>query len=455
MNKQIVAEKDHAVLGPSGWDRWSACPGSVPLSEGLPNNTSIYAATGTAMHEVGDRLLRGEIGNAEELVGEVFQIDGHDIVFDMELATAVNDYASAVYEFIDPSKGDILLPEQQVPIGHLTGETGAEGTSDCIGIVNDGKRLVVIDLKGGQGVAVSAIDNGQGRIYALGALEKFGMVYDEIEEIEIVIIQPRLDNGISSEIITVEQLREFASEVERAAGAVALAKAEVDTLLDFHGGEGDLEWARRYLNPGEKQCKFCRAKAICPALQAEVSSAMALATTCDAGDFADLSFPKQASSLVVDAEAPVDRLAAIMRAAPLIEDFLTAVRAEVERRLFDRQMVPGFYLGVGRQGNRQWAAEVLDPETKELKPVDIETELKKRLGAKDTYVKKVISPTEAEKKFKDKPRTWAKIAPFITRSEGKPSVCREGDKNPPYQLPSPDDFADLSASNVESNPLLD
>ena len=40
----------HAKLGPSAAERWFNCPGSIRASEGMPNNSSVFAAEGTAAH---------------------------------------------------------------------------------------------------------------------------------------------------------------------------------------------------------------------------------------------------------------------------------------------------------------------------------------------------------------------------------------------------------------------
>jgi hypothetical protein len=425
-----VAEKDHAELGPSSWDRWSNCPGSIVLSRGLPRTTSSYAAEGTVAHEIADRVLREEVAEAKELLDQTFQCEGYDIVVDDEMVGAVNFYVDYVRQ-LAPNDDDIILPEQQVPIGHLTGESGATGTSDSIVIANGGKLMHVVDLKYGKGVRVNAEGNGQAKMYALGALHKFGAVYEDVEEVEIHIVMPRLEDGVTSEVLSIGELEEFRDQVELAAAAVALNDKARD-LQDKSNWELELV-------PGEKQCKFCPAKGICPALQAEVSKELAPLSHCTAEDFADLSLPKQAASLELKPDATNDQLAQFMRAVPLIEEAIKGVRAEVERRLFDGQEIPGFYLGVGRKGNRQWVNEDADG-----KPVDIEAELKKRLGSK-AYEKKLIGVPAAEKLFKSKPQTWKKIKDLITQPDGKPSVCAEGDKNPRYVPVSAEDFADLSA----------
>lgn len=437
-----IEDKVHARLSPSGWDRWSACPGSVVLEEGQVENPSRYAAEGTVAHEIADRVLRGEVGDAEDLIGQKFSAGGFDFVVDMEMADAVNAYVSHVHVLIDTDKGDILYPEQSVPIGHLTGESGAAGTSDCIGITNGGTRLVVIDLKYGKGVRVDAEGNGQGRMYALGALERFGFVFEDIAEVEIVIVQPRLDH-VTGEILTVEELRAHADEITMAAGRVELARNDVRDGLPI----SDPEYALRNLNPGEKQCKFCKAKAVCPALRAEVSGAMQTVSAAEPHEFPDLTLPKQAASMVIDSETDAERLASFLRAVPLIEDAIKAVRGEVERRLFAGDTVPGFKLVEGKKGNRGWSDEKA-----------AEAELKKRFKSDEMYEKKLISLPKAEKLLRDKPRIWAKVveAAGIAQSEGKPSVAPESDPRPAYEVAAaPEDFPDLAGRDAEVQALLD
>lgn len=427
-----IKEKTHARLGPSGWDWWSNCPGAPALCDGLPRTTNRYAAEGSVAHEIGDRVLREEIAEASELLGQTFQYEGYDFEVDDDMVEAVDLYVNGVRELI----GDgLLLPEQPVPVGHLTGEEGATGTADVIGITDGGRKLIVPDFKFGKGLRVNAEGNGQGRMYALGTLEKFKAVYDEIEEIEIWIYQTRLEHGITHETLSVGELEEFKDEVELAAGRVALNDANF--LID---GVDGLD-----LVPGEKQCKFCpAANGHCPALQAEISKGMALlANPSSLEDFMDLTVPKQAAAVAVNPGVDSKKLAEFLRAVPLIEAAITAVRAETERRLFAGEEIPGFYLGIGRKGNRKWADGA-------------EAELKKRLGATQAYVKKLIGVPDAEKLLKKaKPKVWKKLAEdLITQAPGKPSVCMEGDKNERYIPVTAEDFADLSSAQTEADRLL-
>lgn len=446
-----VEEKAHAVLGPSGWHTWGTCPGSVPLSEGIVDKGSIYADEGTAAHSLLETCLL-EGFDAEDLLGKTYTVGTNTFTVDMGMADAVNTAIAWIKSEIDVDKGDILMAEQSVPIGHLTGETGAEGTSDVVGITHGGKRMVIADYKHGQGVTVYAGEripydkvletdietlnniprggpeelkpNGQLAMYALGTLEKFGLIYDEIETVLLMVLQPR-KNHFDMVEVSIERLREFAEEVTLAAGRVELNKQ-----VYLEGNELDLV-------PGEKQCKFCKAKAICPALKAEVSKSLAtISTASDPAEFEDLSLPKKASSVSIGDHTDPMKLAEFMRAAPLIEEAIKAVRAEVERRLFAGDVVPGYKLVEGKKGNRQWGDK--DEAAKELTKGG-------RLKADQAFEKTPISPTKAEKLLKDRPKIWSKIAPLIVQPDGRPSVAPESDKRPAYQIASAlEDFADLS-----------
>lgn len=424
-----VTEKKHARLGPSGWDWWSNCPGAPALCDGLTRTSSIYADEGSVAHEVGDRVLSEEIADASELLGQRFTYNGHTFEVDDDMVEAVTQYVDGVRELIGEG---ILLPEQPVPVGHLTGEEGATGTADVIGIVDGGRKLVIPDFKYGMGVRVNAEGNGQGRMYALGVLEKFKAIYDEIEEVEIWIFQTRLEHGTTHETLSIGELEEFKDIVEIAAGRVALNDANF-TLE----GVDALE-----LNPGEKQCKFCpAANGHCPALNAEIAKGMSLlANPSSMEDFMDLTVPKQAAAVIVNEGVTSARLAEFLRAVPLIEAAITAARAEAERRLFLGEEVPGFYLGIGRKGHRKWA----DEEAAKKAIVK-----RGKLTKEQAFTQKLISPTKAEKLLGKDTIKVLQLEGVIVQPDGKPSVCMDGDKNERYVPVTAEDFADLSSAQEQ------
>lgn len=385
----------HATLSPSSAVRWMQCPGSVRLTKDLPDDSSAFADEGTDAHELAALCLETNT-DAKAYLGRIME-KGNAVTDEMVLA--VQDYVNYVRDVVAATGGELLI-EQKLSIAHITGEAGAKGTSDVV--ILAAPELIIADLKYGRGVPVDAMDNPQLQIYALGALEAFGLVAD-FERVRMVIHQPRL-GAVSEFTQTVQELNEFAIEVAEAASNSALPDAP--------------------LHPTTKGCKFCKAKATCPALRSEVLDA-----------FESIK-PEPHSPDVDDAGLLADALSK----ADLIESWLKAVRAEVETRLLSGVPIPGYKLVQGKKGNRAWsdkeAAEAL------LKTM--------RVPHDQMYDYSVISPTTAEKLHKSEvigPRQWPKVQALITQSEGKPSVAPESDKRPALVMSAVlDDFTDVTAT---------
>ena len=217
----------HAKLSPSGAHRWMRCPGSVVLEAQYPDSGSVYAREGSAAHELAALILETEAESAQPYVGREIEFrDGDEEVvwkITQDMADHVDNYVKLVRE---KAEGKTLLVERKVPIGHITGETGATGTSDAIVLDTANKTIEVIDLKYGMGVKVFADGNEQAQMYALGALEEYGIVGD-FEHVVMTIHQPRL-NHVAEHWLTVEELQAFAEKVRDAA---AVAEKAVNDAL--------------------------------------------------------------------------------------------------------------------------------------------------------------------------------------------------------------------------------
>ena len=406
----------HAKLSPSGAHRWMACPGSVVLEAAYPDSGSDYAREGSAAHELAAIVLEEDGDRASNYVGKKVEFyDGDDPVLwevTEDMARHVDDYVKLVREY---AQGGTLMVEQRLGIGHITGEEGAKGTSDVV--IVKGGELVVMDLKFGMGVKVDAAENPQLQLYALGALNEFDMLAD-FHTITMVIHQPRL-NHVSEWSIPVAQLQEFGLE----AMAAANITRDAEEVLEKNN---KLDWM--YLNPGEKQCKFCKAKADCPALRAEITEVVGGSAAASIDEFAEF-MPE-----TIDMQTGDNYLPIAMSKVELVEQWCKAVRAEVERRLFAGQKVDGYKLVEGKRGSRKWADEK-----------DAEALFKSfRLRQDEMYDFSLISPTKAEKLFKENPKRWAKVQDLITQSAGKPSVAPATDKRQEIAVqPVADDFRDL------------
>lgn len=407
---------EHSLLSPSGAHRWMRCPGSLLLESKIPDQPSKYAAEGTVAHTIASECLISQLKGEKrplqpaDYFGRIMEADGFEFTVSRDMVGHVEKFIEFVYATAG-KEGQILV-ERRVDFSDAIGHPNSTGTADIIILFPN--RVTDIDLKYGMGVKVDAEDNEQAFLYLVGSVHDYGMMVDA-EDYVMIIFQPRIDH-ISEACVNQDQLDAF----------VAKAKAAADLAMSFIENE-NLE---PLLIPGEKQCRFCKAKATCPALKQEITTVVGHLATAD--DFADL------------AEVNADSLAVAMGKVPLVEHWCKAIRAETERRMFEGVEVPGFKIVQGRQGNRAWNNE--EEAEKTLKGF--------RLKSEEIYDYKLISPTTAEKLLKKKkPKWWEKLQDLISRADGKPSVAPVTDKRPAMDVSkvSGDFFRDLIATSEKED----
>lgn len=400
----MTEENRHAMLSPSGAHRWMSCPGSVAMSEGIPRTHNRYSIEGTDAHELAALSLAS--GGTAAFEGRVMSLG---TVVDDEMASAVGEYVAKILQY---AEGGDLFVEQRLPISQITGEAGAHGTADAV--ILQGNEIQVHDLKYGKGERVNAAENEQLMLYALGALDRYGILED-FKHVRLVIHQPRLGH-LSEWDCSIGDLILFGARVS--ADAV-----DALTALEFKSNWAGQEDAA-YLVPGEKQCRWCAAKANCPALAKFVTDAVGADFTC-------LATAKESGGRVELGREDTDGLAVKMASVDMLESWCRAVRAAVEGVLLRGEKVPGWKLVYGKRGNRVWShAEEVEQLLKSM-----------RLKTEQIYDFKLISPTSAEKLLKETPKRWARVAPLISQSEGKPSVAPESDPRPALRVaPDVNDF---------------
>lgn len=237
-------ERDHALLSASSAHRWLKCTKSARLEEQFPDTTSEAAKEGTLAHELAELKVRnyfkpGDVSK-RKLTFAIKKFK-EDPLWDDEMLIHTDTYIDYIRDVsIKLPATPFVEVEKRVDFSDYVPE--GFGTADCIMI--QGNTLFVIDFKYGKGVPVSAEENPQMMLYALGAYEACKILYP-IERIRLGIVQPRLPDGISEWECTLEELLQFGDYAkERATLAFA--------------GEGEFA-------PGEKTCKFCRAKKQCRA----------------------------------------------------------------------------------------------------------------------------------------------------------------------------------------------
>lgn len=401
----------HSKYSASGFEAMTLCPGKRVLERGKPNNTSKYSAEGTAAHNVLNWALERAMP-ASEFLGGLQKIDGFEIRCTEEMVQAVQTAINNIAEIV----GDgMLLSEVKVNYSSYLGVDAADGwgTSDVVAYLK--RELQVHDYKHGMGVIVDADDNPQMKLYALGALIVLRDMGEDPETVRLVIHQPRIKSAPSEWTCTVAELEAWGRTTARSS---VCTQINAEKLAE-HGVDAQAEWEATFLRPNDKSCKFCKAKATCPAARAQLVETVSTSRPATPDDFV------AAQVVTVGKATPIEWLTAILTKADQIEELIAAARAEVFRRLDTGEPVKGFKLVTGKRGNRAWSdAAAAEAQLKAM-----------RLKVEEMYDLKLISPTSAEKLTEGEkpligPRQWVKVKALITQADGKPSVAPESDKRP-------------------------
>lgn len=221
-------ERKHARLSASRTERFMTCPGSVRLENQMPYEPpGEAAAIGTAIHELSERILRGE------------EIDDPDV--NPEHLSMAQEYADFINNLVaNPRK---KLIEVNVDAGLKSLHPALGGTADAVLV--DGDHLIICDLKTGR-VPVEAKDNKQLLTYALGVMRQFNAPASI--QCTMHIFQPRA--GHSKWTVSGMDLISHGLELKKAA-ELALSP-DAPTI------------------PSPDACKYCKAKTICPSMRQRV-----------------------------------------------------------------------------------------------------------------------------------------------------------------------------------------
>lgn len=369
------SERTHAILSASGSHRWLVCTPSARLEQEFPETTSKYAEEGTLAHELAELYLQKYLGQITKATLNKYKKE-HDI--SQEMLVYVEEYAELAIERINEararSKDAVVLIEQRLDYSPWVPD--GFGTGDLV-LIADG-ILEIVDLKYGKGVPVSAEGNTQMRLYALGALNDFGYLYD-IETVRMTIVQPRLDN-VSTDEVSAESLLKWAEEYVKPRAEKAMA------------GEGDLV-------PGE-HCRFCRARFTCRA-RAEYNLELA-------------KYDFQDPELLSDEE-----IAEVLARAEELQQWVKDVYAYAHDQAVNHgKKWPGWKLVEGRSNRKYTDKEVV-----------IETLLQHGYKEDQIYEKTLLGVSKMEKLL-GKKQFHELLCEFVVKPPGKPTLVPESDKRP-------------------------
>lgn len=369
-----MTEREHALLSASSAHRWLKCPPSAVAAEKYEDTSSEFAAEGTLAHEAAEVVTRERLaGRSPNMTNYTGWAEGTD----REMVEHAHAYADYIQEHIKSDDAVVLL-EQRVDFS--TWVPDGFGTCDCI--IIQGDTLTIIDYKYGVGVPVSAVDNPQMRLYALGALNDFGFAYD-VEKVETHIFQPRINN-ISDDQLT-------------AAGLLAWGEKEVKPIAEKAAkGKG------KYM-AGE-HCKFCPHAGRC----------RTLTRTCT--EYVETHSLRVAVPVLAPHE-----VAEVLAMEPLVALWLKRVKAQALSTMLDGGEIPGYKLVEGKLGNRKWTDELQVAKALEAEGYSQE----------DYTETKLLSPAGIDKLL-GKKKAAELLAGLTDRAAGAPTIAEASDKRPTY-----------------------
>ena len=326
-----------SIVGGSTAKRVINCPGSVALVAQMPPKpSSVYADTGTLLHNVIADVLDGK-ATAQDFLGAVHA----DVTLDQDLIDNKLLPALAALNEIDPDK--IMEYETEVVVGFGDLLPGVFGSSDIVGRIGD--TAYIVDWKFGDGVAVDVEENPQLMFYAAAAMRTPAAqwAFEGATKVELVIVQPPYVKRWET---TPRRIQLFEKELMQA--------VKVAQRPDAPLAQG--EW-----------CRWCAAKAVCPIMTGAADRAVVAALkNIDVADVSDY-----------------------LKMADQLESWIKEVRALAMQTLEAGLPVPGYKL-VPKRGMRQWVDENKALEAMRAMGVN----------AMELTEMTILSPAKAEKVLK-------------------------------------------------------
>ncbi len=385
---------EHALLSASGAKKWIPCTRSARLEEQVPDEQSSYAAEGSKAHELMEIVAR------EQFFGEARpDLDTPEKLtkagFNDQMLEAVRVFIADAKSITDPLKATgrpfTVLIEQRLDFSPWVPE--GFGTGDLV--IVSGHCIWVRDFKYGTGVPVASEENYQMMLYGLGAYNELSIAYDDITEIDVGIVQPRIGNN-SSWRTTLDNLLAWGD----------LVKPIADKAF---AGEGEFV-------PGDHcETGFCRARFTCAAR----------ASACLAAS----------AGLTPDTLLSPEEIAELLPLLPDIEKWAKGLREYALKQAVDHSVrFPGYKLVEGRS-NRY----IADKSTARI-----------RLTA-NGYPEsgfmtepELVGITALEELVGGNKAFAALLGDIVQKPTGKPTLVPTDDKRQEWQgsTTADDDFAD-------------
>lgn len=366
----------HALLSASSSAKWINCPPSARLEEQFPCTTSKYAEEGTLAHSIAELKVRKHFMEpmSQRTFNSRLKKLQQEELYSPEMLTHTDTYLEYIKGIAYSYKSAVFVTaEKRLDYSNIAPE--GFGTGDCILISGD--TLHIIDFKYGVGVPVYAEGNTQMMLYAVGALNAYGLLYT-INNVVMSIVQPRIDN-INGYAMTVSELNEWAEKIKPIAELA-------------YKGEGEFcdgDW-----------CRFCRAKATCRKRSEQISALEV--------------FGIKKPALISDSE-----VGEILAKARQFKAWVSDVEEYALSALLSGKEIPGWKAVEGRK-NRVFT------DTEKA----FESIIKAGYDESLLYERKPLALTKIEE-LMGKKAFDETLSAFITQSSGKPTLAPESDSREP------------------------
>ena len=395
----------HALLSASSAHRWLVCTAAPRYEELFPESTSEYAEEGRLAHAICELKTLKKFTTA--ITPKTFTTRHNklkkDPMYNPEMEKTSDLYIQHLTErAMQYNSMPYVAAEVQVEFSEYV----PEGFGTCDNIMIGGDTICITDYKHGKGVPVSAENNPQMKLYALGALKKYRPIYgDTIKKVIMTIDQPRLSETPSVSEITSDELYAWGESIK------PVAQKAFSGFGEFVPGE---------------HCRFCRGKAQCKA-RADINSALEEFKDCVPQAKAE---PGQ--NILTDAQ--IGDL--LIRGAELVSWYKDLEEYALST-LLNGGEIPGWKCVAGR------SLRTFTDQDAALKAV-----IAAGYDESLVYERKAKTLTELEK-LMGKTEFAEKIGQFVIKPIGKPTLAPMSDRREPYN-PAASDFAGLSENQSNS-----
>lgn len=409
----MATPKAHAVVTASGFERWSHCTAAPRYEEQFPDGeTTVYAAEGTLAHSACELYGRKKftVMSTRKFNSELKKLKADELWQDEMIKTA-----EVYVDFLtEKAMTYAATPHVAFEVRVDLSDYIPEGFGTCDNIMIGGDTLRITDYKHGKGVPVSSINNGQMRLYALGALKLYYPIYgDTIKRVCTAIVQPRITEDVTEEWLTVDELRAWGETV-----AKPKAQAAYFGMGTFCAGD----W-----------CRFCKGKAECRA-RAEYYAGFSQYIGADVEgrmSEADAICREEADGLGADLPPLLsdEEIGALLTQAEGLAAWYADLQDYAREAILAGRTIPGWKVVEGKR-------------VRAFKDADAALEIMRKEGYDDAVLFDRKPKTLAQlEKLTGKKRFVELMEDNITWPPGKPTLVTLDDKRDAYSPTGPGEFA--------------